>query len=170
MKSFTDARYSFDTMDRKLSEWKLGVDRIWLAATPDYAAALRIVTEIADVSEETLLRQAATQALPSLRNASPGNVDGNTKDAARRRLRVVHEVLHTLASPRFGRREASVKLPTLEERYRQLLELPLDRRLSAAEIHRAYKHIAKRAHPDAGGSAGEFLELAAAREALMKQK
>jgi hypothetical protein len=157
-------------MDRKLSEWKLGVDRIWLAATPDYAAALRIVAEIADAREETLLRQAAKQALPSLRNASPGNVDGNTRDAARRRLRVVHEVLHTLASPRFGRREASVKVPTLEERYRQLLELPLDRRLSAAEIHRAYKHIAKRAHPDVGGSAGEFLELAAAREALMKQK
>ena len=98
-------------MDRKLPEWKFGVDRIWLAATPDYADALRIVAEIADVSEETLLRQAATQALPSLRNASAGNVDGNTRDAARRRLRVVHEVLHTLASPRFGRREASVKLP-----------------------------------------------------------
>jgi hypothetical protein len=157
-------------MDRNLPEWKFGVDRIWLAASPDYADALRIVAEIADVSEETLLRQAAKQALPSLRNASTGNADGDTRDAARRRLRVVLEVLHTLASPRFGKREASVKLPTLEERYRQLLELPLDRRLSAAEIHRAYKHIAKRAHPDAGGSAGEFLELAAAREALMKQK
>jgi hypothetical protein len=157
-------------MDRKLPEWKFGVDRIWLAATPDYADALRIVAEIADISEETLLRQAATQALPSLRNASTGNADGNARDAARRRLRVVREVLHTLASPRFGKREASVKLPTLEERYRQLLELPLDRRLSAAEIHRAYKHVAKRAHPDAGGSAEEFLELAAAQEALMKQK
>ena len=157
-------------MDRKLPEWKFGVDRIWLAARPDYADALRIVAEIADVSEEKLLRQAATQALPSLRNASTSNSNDNTRDAARRRLRVVHAVLHTLASPRFGRREASVKLPTLEERYRQLLELPLDRRLSAAEIHRAYKHVAKRAHPDAGGSAGEFLELAAAREALMKQK
>jgi hypothetical protein len=157
-------------MDGKLSEWKFGVDRIWSADTPDYADAVRIVGEIADVSEETLLRQAARQALPSLRNASPGNADGGTRDAARRRLRVVREVLHTLASPRFGKREASVKLPTLEQRYRQLLELPLDRRLSAAEIHRAYKHIAKRAHPDAGGSAGQFLELAAAREALMKQK
>ncbi len=70
-------------MDRKLSEWKLGVDRIWWAATPDYADAMRIVAEIADLSEETLLRQAATQALPSLRNASPGNADGNAKDAAR---------------------------------------------------------------------------------------
>jgi hypothetical protein len=161
-------------MDRKLGEWKLGVERIWLAATPDYADAVRLANEIADVSEETLLRQAATQALPSLRNASVGNADDGAKDAARRRLRIIREVLHTLSAPRFGRREASVKvptkLPTLEARYRQLLELPLDRRLSAAEIHRAYKHIAKRVHPDAGGSAGEFLELAAAREALMKQK
>ena len=157
-------------MDRKLLEWRLGVDRIWSAATPDYAYAARLAGEIAEISEETLLRQAATQALPSLRNASPGNADDNARDAARRRLRVVREVLHTLTAPRFGKREASVKLPTLEERYRQLLGLPPDRRLSAAEIHRAYKHIAKRAHPDAGGSAGEFLELAAAREALMKQK
>ena len=157
-------------MDRKLSEWKLGVDRIWSAATPDYADAARLAGEIAGVAEDTMLRQAARQALPSLRNASPKNVDDGTREAARRRLRVVREVLHTLASPRFGKREASVKVPTLEERYRQLLGLPLDRRLSAAEIHRAYKHIAKRAHPDAGGSAGEFLELAAAREALMKQK
>jgi hypothetical protein len=157
-------------MDRKLSEWKLGVDRLWSAATPDYADAARIVGEIAGVSEETMLRQAARQALPSLRNASPGNSDRGAKDAARRRLRVVREVLHTLAGPRFGKREASVKLPTLEQHYRQLMGLPLDRRLSAAEIHRAYKHIAKRVHPDTGGSAGEFLELAAAREALMKQK
>jgi hypothetical protein len=157
-------------MDRKLWEWRLGADRIWSAASPDYADAARLAGEIADVSEETMLRQAATQALPSLRNASPGNADDGSRDAARRRLGVVREVLHTLTAPRFGKRQAGVKLPTLEERYRQLLGLPPDRRLSAAEIHRAYKHIAKRAHPDAGGSAGEFLELAAAREALMKQK
>ena len=59
---------------------------------------------------------------------------------------------------------------TAEERHRQLLGLPLDRRLTLAEIHRAYKHVAKSAHPDAGGSAQEFLALSAAREALMKQR
>jgi curved DNA-binding protein CbpA len=48
--------------------------------------------------------------------------------------------------------------------------LPLGRPLSGAEIHRAYKRAAKRAHPDAGGSAREFLELSAARDVLMKQR
>jgi curved DNA-binding protein CbpA len=48
--------------------------------------------------------------------------------------------------------------------------LPLGPRLSRAEIHRAWKHVAKTAHPDAGGSAREFLELSAARDALMKER
>ena len=63
-----------------------------------------------------------------------------------------------------------MKALTPEECYRQMLGLPLGRRLSRAEIHRAYKHVAKRAHPDAGGSAREFQELSAARDALMKQR
>jgi curved DNA-binding protein CbpA len=61
-------------------------------------------------------------------------------------------------------------LPTLEECYRQLLGLPLGRRLSGVEIHQAYKRVAKTAHPDAGGNAREFLELSAARDALMKER
>jgi curved DNA-binding protein CbpA len=48
--------------------------------------------------------------------------------------------------------------------------LPLGRRLSGVEIHRAYKRVAKSAHPDAGGSAHEFQELSAARDALMKER
>src|SRR5258708_4365459 len=46
----------------------------------------------------------------------------------------------------------------------------LGRRHYGDEIHQAYKRVAKRAHPDAGGSAREFLELSAAREALMKER
>ena len=38
----------------------------------------------------------------------------------------------------------------------------------ATEIHRAFKRAAKTAHPDGGGSQRAFLELAAARDALMK--
>jgi hypothetical protein len=117
-----------------------------------------------------MLRQAATQALPILRSASAADADQSTRDAARRRLGVIREVLHELTTPRFGKRQTAAKLPTPEECYRQLLGLPLGRRLSGAEIHRAYKRVAKRAHPDAGGSAREFLELSAARDALMKQR
>jgi curved DNA-binding protein CbpA len=76
-------------------------------------------------------------------------------------------VLHTLTEPRFGKREATVKVPTREERHRQVLGLPFDRGLSAAEIHLAFKRAAKRAHPDGGGNAGAFLELTTARDALM---
>jgi DnaJ-class molecular chaperone len=82
--------------------------------------------------------------------------------------------LHRLTAPQFGKRENSATNnappPTPEERYRQMLGLPLGRRLSGAEIHQAYKRVAKRAHPDGGGSAREFLELSAAREALMKER
>ena len=121
------------------------------------------------MSEAAILRQAATQALPILRSASAEDADQSTHDAARRRLGVIREVLHELTAPRFGKRETAVKVLTSEERYRQMLGLPLYARLSAPEIHQAYKRAAKTAHPDAGGNARDFLELSAAREALIKE-
>src|ERR1700736_6278146 len=148
-------------MDIQLSEWKLGVERIWSAAAPDYHEAARLAAEIAG---------AATEALPILRSASAAEADQSTRDAARRRLGVIREVLHDFTTPRFGKRQTAAKLPTPKECYRQLLGLPLGRRLSGVEIHRAYKRVAKSAHPDAGGSAREFLELSAARDALMKER
>jgi hypothetical protein len=157
-------------MDRQLPEWKLALERIWSAAAPDYHAAACLVADIASASEQTMLRQAATQALPILRSASSEAADRSTREAARRRLGVVRDVLHELTTPRFGKRQTLSKSLSPEECYRQLLGLPLDRRLSGVEIHRAYKRVAKRAHPDAGGSAREFLELSAARDALMKQR
>ena len=98
------------------------------------------------------------------------DADQDIHDAARRRLSVIRDVLHALTTPQFGKRATAVKVLTPEESYRQMLELPLGCRLSGAEIHRAYKRAAKRAHPDVGGSAREFLELSAARDALMKQR
>jgi hypothetical protein len=157
-------------MDRHLSEWKLSVELIWSAAAPDYGEAACLAAEISRASEEMILRQAAAQALPILRSASPQDADRSTQDAARRRLGVIREVLHTLTTPRFGKRESAAKVPTPEECHRQLLGLPLGRRLSGAEIHRAYKRVAKSAHPDAGGSARPFLELSAARDALMQER
>ena len=114
------------------------------------------------------MRQAATQALPSLRNASVRWADGGARVVARRRLGVVLEVLNSLTAPRFGRRGGEVKPLTPDERYRQLLGLPFGRYLAATEIHRAFKRAAKTAHPDGGGSQHAFLELSAARDALMK--
>jgi hypothetical protein len=157
-------------MDRQLPEWKLALERIWSAAAPDYHAAACLAVDIANATEEAMLRQAATQALPILRSASSEDADRSTREAARRRLGVIRDVLHELTTPRFGKRQTLSKSLSPEECYRQLLGLPLDRRLSGVEIHRAYKRVAKRAHPDGGGSAREFLELSAARDALMKQR
>ena len=69
-----------------------------------------------------------------------------------------------------SKRQAPLKSPTPEQRYRQLLGLPLGGRLSGTEIHRAYKRLAKRAHPDGGGNVKAFLELSAARDALMQEQ
>ena len=90
-------------------------------------------------------------------------------DAALRRLNVVRDVLRALTTPAFGKREVAAKVLTAEERFREMLGLPLGRRLSAPEIHRAFKHAAKHAHPDTGGSAREFLQLSAARDALIRE-
>jgi len=106
---------------------------------------------------------------PILRSASSGDADHSTTDAARRRLGVIREVLHTLTTPTFGKRGNSPKSLTSEERYRQMLGLPHGPRLSAPEIHQAWKRAAKAAHPDSGGSTQRFQELSAARDALIKQ-
>jgi hypothetical protein len=155
-------------MDRQLAEWKVEIERIWAAAAPDYGEAVRLASQMANASEEAVLRQAASQALPILRAASQQDADQITQDAARRRLGVIREVL--LVTPKFGKRQTPVKPPTPEECHRQLLGLPLGRRLSSAEIHRAYKLVAKHAHPDAGGNVKAFLELSAARDALMREQ
>jgi hypothetical protein len=130
---------------------------------------MRLADVMARTGGEVLLRQAAAQALPILRHAAAATADPAITEAARRRLGVIREVLHTLAIPRFGRRDIPVKQLAPAERYRQLLGLPLDRRLSAPEIHRAWKRAAKSAHPDAGGSAQAFQALSAAREALIAE-
>jgi hypothetical protein len=157
-------------MDRRLAEWKFDIERIWSAAAPDYHEAACLADDIVRLSEEAMLRQAATQALPILRSALAQKADRSIQDAARRRLGVIREALHTLTTPQFGRRQTGVKSLTPEEGYRQTLGLPFGRSLSRAEIHRAYKHVAKRAHPDAGGSAREFQEISAARDALIKRR
>jgi hypothetical protein len=157
-------------MDRQLIEWKLGIERLWRAAALDYRAAERLAAEISTGSADAQLRQAATQALPSLRNASLENADRSTQDEARRRLGAVRDILQALDDSGFGRRGVAPKPLTPEQRYREMLGLPLGRRLARAEIHRAYKRAAKQAHPDVGGNAQDFLALTAAQEALMKEK
>jgi hypothetical protein len=157
-------------MDRQLAEWKLELDRIWSAHAPDYDEAVRLAQQIAGSGAEETLRQAASQALPILRRAAHEDADHAMHYVARRRLGVIREVLSTLITPQFGRRNAPLKTLTPEQHCRELLGLPLDRRLSEGEIHRAYKLLAKRVHPDAGGNAEAFLKISAAHDVLMKER
>jgi len=54
-----------------------------------------------------------------------------------------------------------------EKEMRELLELPADGRLEASQIKAAYRQLAKRAHPDVGGSHESFLRITEARDALL---
>jgi hypothetical protein len=154
-------------MDQTFSQWQRAVERFWQGSAPDYHEMACLAADMA-ASQETTLRQAAQQALPSLRGALARSADRSARAAARRRVGVIRDVLHSLNVPRFGKRGVAPKLLTPEQRHRQLLRLPLDRRLARAEIHQAYKRAAKIMHPDGGGDAQSFCELAAARDALMK--
>jgi hypothetical protein len=156
-------------MEQQLREWKRSIDRFWSAAAPDYLNAAKLTAEIAHGSGDVALRQAAAQALPSLRSAILKKSGQSSKDLARR-LRIVRDILHALTAPQFGKRHTAPRLLTSEERHRQLLGLPLGRRLDGAEIHQAYKRAAKTAHPEGGGNARVFHELSAARDALMKER
>ena len=104
-------------MDKQLCEWKVALERIWSAASPDYHEAARLAVAIAGASEYALLRQAAAQALAILRSASAEDADRITRIAARRRLGVIREVLHSLTSPQFGKRQIAAELPPPEQCY-----------------------------------------------------
>ena len=157
-------------MDRQLLEWKLDADALWSAAAPDYRAAERLAADIARASEDPQLRRTATLALPSLRTASLEDADIGSRELAWQRVGAMRDVLHARDPPRFGKRGNAPPPSTLSDRHRQMLGLPLGRRLSGPEIHQAYKRAAKKAHPDGGGNTRKFQELSAARDALMKEK
>ncbi len=149
--------------------WKAAIERLLQANPIDWRDAVALVDDIARLSVEPTLRQAATQALPILRSAAGFGADTITHDAARRRLIIVLDVLIELTTPRFGRRGAQPKPLTPDQHARKLLGLPISGALSAPEIHGAFRRAAKTMHPDAGGSEQAFRELVAAQDELMRR-
>jgi hypothetical protein len=152
-------------MDTQTKAWKQEAERLWAAPELDWRGATQLAAEMTR-SETIGLHAAAAQALPSLRAAMAKGADRHTREVARRRFAAIRNALHSLDAPRFGRR-GSAEVLTPEERHRRMLGLPSGRRLFAPEIREAYKRAAKTMHPDAGGSARAFLELSAARDALL---
>ncbi|TWI71357.1 hypothetical protein IQ16_02977 [Bradyrhizobium huanghuaihaiense] len=150
----------------RLESWKLALERLRSAQPADWAEAGRVVAEIVRMSTDATLRQAAEQALPVLRQAVV-NDDHSVTQAAQRRLCVVLEVVHGLTAPRFGRRNAMPKKLSSEDRARKMLGLPLAVQLTCDDINQAYRRAAKGMHPDHGGTAQAFIDLAAARDVLI---
>jgi hypothetical protein len=154
-------------MELQQKHWKRDADRLWAAPPFELREAAALAAEIARHGGDQRLRQAAAQALPSLRGASLKTSDQSSRNIARRRFSAIRDALHGLDAPSFGKRAA---VPAPEQQHRRVLGLPAERQLAESEIQQSYKRAAKRLHPDAGGSAAEFTELSAARDALMKRK
>jgi len=114
-------------MDQQIRQWKFDLDRFWSSASPDHRGIAQLVAEIAGTSADETLRQAASQALPSLRNAAAKSAGRSVTEVARRRLSIVRDALHTLVAPRFGKRGVPPKALTPEEHHRQTLGLPFGR-------------------------------------------
>jgi hypothetical protein len=154
-------------MIERLESWKLALERLRTAQAVDWDEAGRLAAEIARLSQDPTLRQAAEQAIPILRQAAHDDGDHGITVSAQRRLGVILEVIHGLTAPRFGRRGALPKKLTNEERARRTLGLPLAVQLTCDDIHQAYRRAARDMHPDHGGSQQAFLDLAAARDILI---
>jgi len=153
-------------MMERLESWKMALERLRSAEASDWAEVGRLVAEIARMSTDVMLRQAAEQALPVLRQATD-NDDHGVAVAARRRIGVILDVVHDLTAPRFGRRNAAPKKMSSEDRARKMLGLPLQVQLTCDDINQAYRRAAKGMHPDQGGSKEAFIDLAAARDVLI---
>jgi len=155
-------------MMERVESWKLALERLRTAHAVDWDEAGRLAAEIARISTNATLRQAAEQAIPILRQAAQDRAEHGVVVAAQRRLGVVLDVVHELTAPRFGRRRAGPpKQLSKEERARRTLGLPLAVQLTCDEIQQAFRRLAKSAHPDRGGSEQAFLDLSAARDILI---
>ena len=55
-----------------------------------------------------------------------------------------------------------------EKRHRQVLDLPMEGVLEQKQIKTAFKRLAQKAHPDAGGSHELFVQITEARDALLQ--
>ena len=55
-----------------------------------------------------------------------------------------------------------------EKQHRELLNLPTDGALEPSRIKAAFRRLAKKAHPDVGGSHEHFVQITEARDALLE--
>jgi len=62
----------------------------------------------------------------------------------------------------------SKRRPFNEQLHREILNLPIDGKLEPRQINAAFRRLAQKAHPDAGGSHEQFVRITQARKALLE--
>jgi hypothetical protein len=67
------------------------------------------------------------------------------------------------------RRAFLFRLDLDDSEHREVLDLPMEGSLEAAQITAAFRRLAKTAHPDAGGSSERYRRITEARDALLEQ-
>lgn len=68
-----------------------------------------------------------------------------------------------------GHRRHQVNCNPVDERqHRETLNLPIDEALESSQIKTAFRRLAQKAHPDAGGSNEQFIRITEARNALLE--
>jgi curved DNA-binding protein CbpA len=65
-------------------------------------------------------------------------------------------------------RHPGMRRPGDERKHREALNLPADGKLERSQINAAFRKLAQKAHPDAGGSHEQFVRITKARSALLE--
>lgn len=70
----------------------------------------------------------------------------------------------------FGRRNADQRkgYPVDEREHRAALNLPMEGKLEKKQINAAFRRLAQKAHPDAGGTSEQFVRITQARTVLLE--
>jgi hypothetical protein len=92
------------------------------------------------------------------------------RESFERRRKAQEQLFEDLArSNKRKRRSPGPVQQFSEQEYRELLCLPIDGELEPSQIKAAYRRLAKKAHPDVGGSHEEFVRVTEARNALLER-
>ena len=155
-------------MELQQKQWKRDADRLSSASPFDVREAASLAAEIARHGADESLRQAAAQALPSLRGACLKTSDQMSRNVARRRFGAIRDALHALDVPRFGKR---VAVPAPEQQHRLLLQLPPERQLARnPKSSRATNAPPSACIPTPAAAPADLPSSGLARDALMKRK
>lgn len=91
------------------------------------------------------------------------------QEAFERRREAQERLYEELSRANERKRERATHMQQFsEQEHRELLCLPIDGELESSQIKAAFRRLAKKAHPDVGGSHDHFVRITEARNALLE--